>query len=175
MTSDGDPIRGTRPRTRADAGPAPGWRCPPDPGATQEPRGDDRRTGEHCYWPDHCSRPSHPRAQPLRSASAPEGPERSGGGAQRLAAVRNARATLPGDGLGPALDRTDLPSCKKVESPSLRAIRPRRAPPPSSIFMPNGVRGRRRTWAFLPVGASDRHAARRAATTYSSWARWRFR
>ena len=41
-----------------------------------------------CYWPDHCFRPSHPHKKPWRSAKAPEGPERSGGGAQRLAAAR---------------------------------------------------------------------------------------
>ena len=49
-------------------------------------------------------------------------------------------------------------------APSLRAIRSRGAPPPSSIFMPDGVRGRTRAWVFLPVGASrPARAALRAA------------
>ena len=42
-------------------------------------------------------------------------------------------------------------------APSQRAIRSRGVPAPASIFMPNGVCGRTREWAFLPVGASDRH------------------
>ena len=42
-------------------------------------------------------------------------------------------------------------------APSRHAISSCGAPPPSSIFMPGGVRRRTREWGFLPVGASDRH------------------
>ena len=108
MTSAVDLIRGTTPSTRAGAGRAAGWRCPPEGERQRHPEKADGREG-HCTWPDHCSRPSQPLAQSLRSASAPEGPERSGGGAERLAAVRIARTTLPGDGLGPARPGPNLP------------------------------------------------------------------
>ena len=118
VSSEGGLIRWMTPGARAGAGQAPDGRRPPAGERERHPEKAHGRRG-HCYWPDHCSRPSHPLPQPLRSARAPGGPERSGGGAQRLAAVRNARATLPGDGLGPALARPDLTSCKKVESPSL--------------------------------------------------------
>ena len=61
--------------------------------------GDERRSrwtgGSHCYWSEHCFRPSHPHPKPLRSAKAPEGPERSGGGAQRLAAARTPGLPCP--------------------------------------------------------------------------------
>ena len=114
MTSAVDLIRGTTPSTRAGAGRAAGWRCPPEGERQRHPEKADGREG-HCTWPDHCSRPSQPLAQSLRSASAPEGPERSGGGAERLAAVRIARTTLPGDGLGPARPGPNLPPPRLVE------------------------------------------------------------
>ncbi len=114
MTSAVDLIRGTTPSTRAGAGRAAGWRCPPEGERQRHPEKADGREG-HCTWPDHCSRPSQPLAQSLRSASAPEGPERSGGGAERLAAVRIARTTLPGDGLGPARPGPNLPPPRLVD------------------------------------------------------------
>ena len=129
MTSEVDPIRWTTPSSRAGAGRAAGWRCPPGRSGPQTPLGGDRRTERHCYWPDHCSRPSHPHAQPLRSAQAPEGPERSGGGAKRLAAARNARATLLGDGLGPARSSPNHPSRPIATHPSDGRPRAHQDPP----------------------------------------------
>ena len=38
------------------------------------------------------------------------------------------------------------------------------------VFMPGGARRRARAWVFLPVGVSDRHAARRAAGDVSLFA-----
>ena len=102
---------------------------PPKSGTFSKPA----NTGRHCYWPDHCSRPSHPHPQPLRSAQAPEGPERSGGGAKRLAAARNARATLLGDGLGPARSSPNHPSRPIATHPS--GGRPRAHQDPRSLSL----------------------------------------
>ena len=108
MTTEVGLMRGPPPGAHAGAGQAADGRRPP---AGERERQLEKADGQggHCYWPDHCFRPSHPQPESLRSARAPEGPERSGGGAQRLATVRSARATLPGDGLGPALASPNAP------------------------------------------------------------------